>query len=119
MLKIKALLTKILTLLNGMGVAKVGDYSSELYNATSGSPWESPASGIMVIYAGTNSVAAYWYVSDLTDNLGVARAVRPGTANYQLGASFPVIKGHEYWSQTSGLTTTRVATLYKIGGGTS
>ena len=117
-LDVKEFLIKISAWINGIGFSGATDYTSALYSATSSNPWTAPASGVMVIYSETSGGGrAYWYVNDKTDGIGVARATRLETANYQLGASFPVVKGHKYYSEKSGLTTVRHANLYRIVGG--
>lgn len=119
MLDLKAWIAKVTAWINGVGFGTPTDYSSALYSATQASPWTAPKSGMMVIYSGTNGGGrAYWYVNDKTTGLGVARATRLETTNYQLGTSFPVIKGHEYYTQQSGLLSNDYhATLYPIVGG--
>ena len=91
------------------------DYGTSLYNATSSSPWTAPESGIMVVYMGTTSgQRAYWYVNDKTTGYGLARATRLETSSYQLGATFPIIKGHQYYSEKANLSGTPYAHLYVL-----
>jgi hypothetical protein len=96
------------------GISRYGEFGAELYAATSASPWVAPVSGIMVISSGTTSgQRAYWYVTDKTDGTPMARATRLETGSYQLGASFPVIKGHEYYSAKAYLSADYKAVLYR------
>ena len=117
MLDIKQWIKKVTDWLNTVGYGEPTDYSSALYNATLNAPWTAPKSGMMVITAGTNGGArAYWYIVDATIGINMAHATRLETANYMLGASFPVIKGHKYYSQKANISSAQ-GHLYPIVGG--
>ena len=117
MLDIKQWIKKVTDWLNTVGYGEPTDYSSALYNATLNAPWTAPKSGMMVITAGTNGGArAYWYIVDATIGINMAHATRLETANYMLGASFPVIKGHKYYSQKANISSV-YGHLYPIVGG--
>lgn len=118
MLDVKRVIAKLTNWINTVGYGEPTDYSSALYNATLNAPWTAPKSGMMVITAGTNSGArAYWYVVDATTSINMASATRLETSNYQLGASFPVIKGHKYYSQKANISSVYKGHLYPIVGG--
>ena len=118
MLDIKQWIKKVTDWLNTVGYGEPTDYSSALYNATLNAPWTAPKSGMMVITAGTNGGArAYWYIVDATIGINMASATRLETSNYQLGASFPVIKGHKYYSQKANISSVYNGHLYPIVGG--
>ena len=97
-------------------MALAGDYASDFYAATSGSPWTAPYSGVMTFSTGTTSgQKAYIYVTDKTDNVTVSVATRLETANYRIGSSFPVLVGHQYYITSANLANSdRYALLYKI-----
>lgn len=109
---------KVITWVSGFGIAsKTTVNASTLANATSTNPWTAPADGILVFSAGTTAgQRAYWYFNDLTDNIGLVRATRLETANYQLSGTCPVIKGHKYYSQKVNISP-EYANLYIFGGG--
>lgn len=118
MLDIKKVIAKLTNWINTVGYGEPTNYTTAIYDATQSSPWTAPKSGMMVITASTTSnTRAYWYVVDLTTNIRMASATRLETANYQLGASFPVIKGHKYYSTKANLTGQREGYLYPIVGG--
>ena len=94
----------------------MGNYADDLINATSGSPWTAPYSGIVTYSCGTNSnTVASWYIFDKTDNVTVSVATRVGTTNYRIGGSFPVLIGHQYYTTSSGLSSSdKYVLLYKV-----
>ena len=118
MLDVKKVIAKLTNWINTVGYGEPTDYSSALYNATLNAPWTAPKSGMMVITAGTNVGArAYWYIVDATTGIKMASATRLETTSYQLGASFPVIKGHKYYSQKANISSVYNGHLYPIVGG--
>lgn len=107
----------LLKFTKAQGMSYVNDYGSTLLSATSSSPWKCPETGIIAITSGTNGGSrAYWYVNDKTLGVQVLVATRLETTNYQIGGCFPVIKGHEYYSQSSAITSSSAhAQLFKLG----
>ena len=93
-----------------------------LYNSTSNSPWTCPANGIVVITPTLNTYGGqgYWYINDKADtSVSIGTAV--GLANgMTYTATFPVIKGHQYYTSGSDAVYYANARYYKfktLGGG--
>lgn len=119
MLKLKALLAKILKALAGLRVSPT--YQSNVGATIFSGTWTAPADGIVVLVGtfNTSGSGAYWYVQDSSDIIG---AMCLNSANgYRQSTVIPVYKGGKYKTYASNALTTATGWFYKtnciLGGG--
>ena len=96
----------------------VGDVGSTIFNGD----WEATHDGMIVAIAQWNAShsGAYWYIADRNNGSQWCATLSTIDANnYRLSASFPVIKGHKYYSTNERSIQTANAYFYKLVGGGS
>ena len=95
----------------------VGDVGSNIFNGD----WVAPYDGMVVAVAQWNNAhgTGYWYIADYSPWAWAACLSTTYTNNFRLSASFPVIKGHTYYSPNKSAIQTANAYFYKLVGGGS
>lgn len=115
MLDVKKLLTKILQRINGL-TAKyeyVSNVGSTIFNGT----WTAPNDGMIVAIAQWNNghAGGYWYIIDQSqDGNYVCTISTDYTNQFRESSSFPVIKGHVYFTSDKSAVNNATAYFYKL-----
>lgn len=116
MLVVKKTLAKILNWIDSYEAPHwtyVGNVGGTIFNGT----WTCPADGMVVVHGVTTSSSAnnaYWYVNDRTQDIQVATLFWPSANQTRRTSSFPVIKGHQYYTSSATRMATANAYFYRL-----
>lgn len=119
MLDVKKTLAKIITWISNYQPPHyeyVGNAGSTIFNGT----WTAPNDGVLVMVgvpANSSANLAYWYVTDRTQGIQIGTLFWQSANQTRRSTSFPVIKGHQYYTDNSSRMATANAYFYKLVGG--